>query len=656
MKNHTMIQHWMLLTVAVFGIGALLLCVSNISADEPIAPLNGTVSFQNASASNDTLKVNAGSKTIRATQAMKIQGHPDSEITVIGTAGSGPAVPVANVIKRDGESLYRVRGAYDGGGGGGGSPDSWHANYNRGGGRIILEVNPGYPTNTIPPTTNGGTLRVTLTNVPSVSQNTPYTVSLSQISGNGAVAFPTNTVTFTGPGSRTVNLTGVTPGDVKIKGTCTSSHTGIADGEVDAIVGRSILEEVTFDVASGTRHDMYPDGIDTIYPTPHWLKGRTAPQSPICYERNSKMKATVKFSMVAGASGSVKVYGVSSGFRFLSKDATISSGTVTVSNWEANNAFPNTVDILDPLDVTWYTSFDGGQSWEMAGESSNQAYVILGTPATGAQPHPTDPTAGIFAKVKMYHTLVHVGCKNAKGQSTPNGTKDAIWKAFATPPQNPLTGGDFRRVDGVRLTYYANYKIGHVWTKGLLANGDGQCGAWTMLFLDMLKAHGISNTGNYILFKPKDNPSHGFFVKNWTIPAAGGINKNNAKYPFVNTQDTRNGWPLQNSYPWLYAQVTDPRTGIPGQGNANPASRFNNHQIAKLADGKYYDPSYGIIYNNFAAIKGAAIEGFHIPGALNEKDVNVDLNGDKNITDVVVPCWFIGNANADNLEESASNR
>ncbi len=66
------------------------------------------------------------------------------------------------------------------------------------------------------------------------------------------------------------------------------------------------------------------------------------------------------------------------------------------------------------------------------------------------------------------------------------------------------------------------------------------------------------------------------------------------------------------SYTWLFAEVTD-AAGVPGQSNANPASLFNNHRVAKLTvngTSQYYDPSYGATHATLSDIDLNAIDGY----------------------------------------------
>ncbi|MEM8549168.1 MAG: hypothetical protein AAGF10_00105 [Verrucomicrobiota bacterium] len=198
-------------------------------AETVTAPLNGTVSFGTASAAADTLRVNAGSHTVEANNATKVQGHPNSHITVVGSEGSG-VVHVADVILREGESLYRVSGTLKTEGEGEGPPPTWTSEYNRGQARILLEVNGlGGADNKIKLGPDGANLTV---KIAGGGDGTSYEVTLG-FNGVGEVGFGTNPVTVSGgSGSATVVLTGVMVGELEITGTATNAQDGAVDAEV----------------------------------------------------------------------------------------------------------------------------------------------------------------------------------------------------------------------------------------------------------------------------------------------------------------------------------------------------------------------------------------------------------------------------------------
>ena len=178
--------------------------------------------------------------------------------------------------------------------------------------------------------------------------------------------------------------------------------------------------------------------------------------------------------------------------------------------------------------------------------------------------------------------------------------------------------------------YYASYTCGNVTTASLLANEDGQCGAWAKFFIDMRKVQGIDDTDEYVIFEPISDD--GFIVKNWTFTGTGS--SGHPTHAYLNLPDS----PLIGaaSYNWKFAEVTD-AAGIPGQCNANPASLFNNRQV--VISGQYYDPSYGVQHASLQDIADTAIDGFYIgPGTypVDEPTVNLDLNGDGDKTDLGV--------------------
>jgi hypothetical protein len=379
------------------------------------------------------------------------------------------------------------------------------------------------------------------------------------------------------------------------------------------------LEEVSF---SGTKyHTVKKDDSSGDYTAPHW-QDNSSPldgdaddagdkKYPICFTRNTKMKVSTKWRIEpSGLGDTIKVKGDGPGnLDFPETAATISGNDLTITDVEGSNPFANEVDFFDPMSITWSFSVDGGSTWCNAGTSANQTYVTLGDPLT-----------------TVYHTLAHLGCKNADGENTAANCTAKIWAEF--------TDRDVRRVDGVQLTYYASYMCGNVTTASLLANGDGQCGAWAKFFIDMRKVQGIDDTDEYVLFEPIDDD--GFIVKNWTFTGTGS--SGHGTHPYLNLPDSL--LIGATSYNWKFAEVND-AAGIPGQGNANPASLFNNHQV--VISGQYYDPSYGVQHASLQDIDDNAIDGFYIGGTypVDEPTVNLDLNGDGDKTDLGVNATVI---------------
>ncbi|MCE9553253.1 MAG: M23 family metallopeptidase [Planctomycetes bacterium] len=258
------------ITLTAVCIGFLGLLTSPGVAEDIKAPLNGVKPFQTASAVSDTLKVEAGAKTVAATDALKIQGHPNSRITVVKTPNTG-AVHVADVILRDGDSLYKVVGNYGGpgggpgGGGGGGGGGGWWARYERGPNRLVLHVNTTSPNdNNVGlggATVKTATLTVYVANT-SLTAN-GYAVAVADQAGGGEAGFPAGTTCtlgkIGGEDFHEFELSGKTAGATIVEATAS----GLTKGETDAFV-----TSVTFTDIDGTNiKGEYYIGDDDIFVT-----------------------------------------------------------------------------------------------------------------------------------------------------------------------------------------------------------------------------------------------------------------------------------------------------------------------------------------------------------------------------------------------------
>jgi hypothetical protein len=146
------------------------------------------------------------------------------------------------------------------------------------------------------------------------------------------------------------------------------------------------------------------------------------------------------------------------------------------------------------------------------------------------------------------------------------------------------------------------------------------------LFLATLQAQGLI-VGDYTGVWTSANDTKAFLVKNWNFPNnATAIDEGPA---------FGNGIPsfASTGGPWSFiftdAPVSD-QPGLPGQNTTNPLSIFINHVIVRMEDTdagnntvtKYYDPSYGVIYDNMQDLQNKAIAGFCIPGKLPPGIIN----------------------------------
>jgi hypothetical protein len=293
--------------------------------------------------------------------------------------------------------------------------------------------------------------------------------------------------------------------------------------------------------------------------------------------------------------------------------AAISGNDLPITDVECSNPFVNEVDFFDPMSIAWSFSADDSSTRCDAGTSVNQTYITLGDPLT-----------------TVFHTLVHLGCKNADGENMEANCMSKIWSEF--------TDRDVRRIDGVQLTYYATSTCTNITTASLLANGDGQCGAWSHFMKDCLCVQGITNA-TIKTVAPKDHWAYnnddeelailahdGFFINNWQF-----------QYPWDCVDDQNGNW-IDDDFEdvlstnitytgvgdgWLYPYISElgsdfiDQSGIAGQGTQDPAlSQFNFHKLIKYHN-NYYDPSYGNSYDSLLELQQQSIAGFWSGDPLN---------------------------------------
>ena len=378
------------------------------------------------------------------------------------------------------------------------------------------------------------------------------------------------------------------------------------EDEIKVTVLRVHLKELAFT----NNHTIVKDDGSQNYAAPHWQDN--SPPHPLCFTRNTKMMVDALWRIEpADPSVVIRAKGAGPGnLLFPATSASIIGHDMVVLDVECDEPFPNEVAYYNPMRIDWSFSFDGGHTWINAGVSENQTYVTLGSPLT-----------------TVYHTLAHLGCINAAGECTASGCTLKIWGEF--------TDRDVRRVDNTQLTYYSSYLCDNVTTADLLKYGDGQCGAWASLFLDIRKVQGLNDFNEWIRLEPTFDD--GFIVKNWTFSGPG--TSGHPTHPYLNIPEV----PFVNttSYAWKYAEVND-SMGIPGQGNSNPASFFARHFV--YYGGEYYDPSYGIKHTSLLTLDSNAIDGYYIIEhnyPVDEPAVNLDLNNDGDLTDMGVPTTVI---------------
>lgn len=295
----------------------------------------------------------------------------------------------------------------------------------------------------------------------------------------------------------------------------------------------------------------------SAYPIPHWQQSDDPDYvpSPVMYVRGDTMTVTVEFQAIPDdGSGTLYVKGDGPGnLDFGPVAVSVSDDTVTITLTSAN-AFADQVDFFDSLAITWAYGLTSSGPWKEAGTSENQVYVTLGQPQT-----------------TVYHTLVHLGCKNADGETTKDGTVDKIWSEF--------TDIVVRRMDEEQLWYWYNWLEEDPEarnTPDLLLKANGDCEAWAKFFIDMLKVQDISSSLYEVV--EKTHPSnYGFLIKEWQFEGSG-VSPETQPYVYIGGEDA-------------FDTVPNVSRGK-AQGNNDPPGLFYNHYIVKYGY-LFYDPSYG---------------------------------------------------------------
>ena len=326
------------------------------------------------------------------------------------------------------------------------------------------------------------------------------------------------------------------------------------------------LSSVTFESTAG---NVLADATGQAYPPPHFevdAAGTTVNSWPVLYVSGSHVQAYAAFANRALTETEVsgefplifkgKVSGGHSSFTLWGENAGSVSDKVGATVYADDPLEADKVDYFKPMTIKWYYGYTNKPDFIYAGTSTNAVYVTLRSPTSG---------------VPLYHTVVHLSCKNAAGQTSDGPAADAIFGEF--------TDRDVRRLsDNAQMTYWADVDhdgdadMGARQTEDLMQSADanGNCEAWSALLRDCLRAQGIGADrirGLPVL------PDKYILVKNWQInePPSGS-----------------------GAYPYIVGTDAFDLSGIPGQGNPNPPGSFTGHWITFTScNNAYYDPSYG---------------------------------------------------------------
>ena len=360
------------------------------------------------------------------------------------------------------------------------------------------------------------------------------------------------------------------------------------------------LQSVTF---TGTAAELFQDD-GTPYratpDTPHWQKtGSDSSRSfPVVLTAGNPIAVTATFAVEpADFAGDLYImgtgadaYDASHRLVFAPQNAALADGIASVTLSAAPTA--RRVDVFDAMRLEGaYGVKKQGAFTAAPVVSEHQVYVTWAPPLASS----------------LYQTLVHLGCKAAKGVTGTPGVNDdlvlkAIWEhAF---DREKKTQPIRRMSDGKPLSYYGFFDTNNngQWdgepddknrnatdvqtVAGLLKTGNGQCHAWVEFLYEVLKAQGLKTIKSSPIEKvriDRKSENAGFAIQHW-------ITSGNSPWQVGNADAGVDG--SQATLP-AAGEACD-ATGVPGQGTSpNPPSNFKEHYIVYM-NFHFYDPSYGL--------------------------------------------------------------
>jgi hypothetical protein len=397
------------------------------------------------------------------------------------------------------------------------------------------------------------------------------------------------------------------------------------------------LKEVSF---SGTKYHMIKKDDNTIdFDAPHWQDNSSPPDGdaedtgdrkyPVAYTSSatgadSYMKTAVKIEVTPAAAftSGTKIKATNSdGYNF-SDDGTLSGTELSFDSGQVqcDKKFDNEkVGYLNPLELKWEVSRDGGAIWYDVAKSKNIVYVCW--------KEPTPST--------LWETPLKIGCEKAKDKTTQPEIISETWGEF--------TDCVVKRVDNKQMTYWKNSPTNQSLQAMLAASdGDGSCIAWSQLLHWCMESQGLGSVSQVWMVDEDDsvNPNaDGFLVKEWkfgkhirtgtdsvrdsaVVPDDQEVTPGGADTPCIlpgpngkldstpQGNDTeQDGLYAGTNYPYVVGLDARDQDGVEAQGYDNPPGAFEEHWVCKI-DGDLYDPSYGLgSYPTELAHENATLDG-----------------------------------------------
>lgn len=355
--------------------------------------------------------------------------------------------------------------------------------------------------------------------------------------------------------------------------------------------------QLTYDATSiGYHHNLLDDYDQSIYAGPHWLDGNedgdaedaSDSKLPTDFVSGATMRVSATFKLdLSGSPSSVPLVQIRgtgpAGISFPAVAAPVFNGYAMTTNHTATVGFAaGTIDYFPALPIEWEASLDDGVTWNSAGTTQNEIAVLLGQPLAENT-------------LTLSLTPVMLGTKAADGESDAAGATAKVWAEFSDrevfQEAQPAKPGQPAR-DRRQLTYWkSDYVLGpparhnNRTSEAMRASesGDGDCFAWSELFIDALKAQGINGAEKVYVVSAFDD---GNLARPARRPTPSLMLFNNWTFDDPPNNPRNDGWDYREG------EHRD-APGMPAQGNDDPIfGSWNTHMIVRY-DGKFYDPSYG---------------------------------------------------------------
>ena len=391
------------------------------------------------------------------------------------------------------------------------------------------------------------------------------------------------------------------------------------------LLGTYLLQSVTFSGGTNNFFTVVSDnGKD--YNAPHYEKTRN---KPVAFLKGSKMTVSAKIKLREKFSDDKELIvrlrlndyidsAETHTFIIPSENISITKTTfyqqINITDFEIDVTLPNHVYFKEEFEITFDAvikdksiGIDDVEEewWTQVGKTRNDLYVLFG------RPHEVGT---------LFESVLFMTCRNLQVQAAVSQETllSGIWSLFNSSVvvnrELVIKKGKSSSNDHVLLKYYNPHNTQVTNAKMLLkSDGNGQCGSFASLFIEMLLAHGYPyNDIKFVFYglnKYWEGHPCGFLVKNWTFSSTGTSNEING-ISFTHTNVNRNDG--ANSHGFSITEVSD-APGVAGQNSSNPASFFGNHQIVGIGSNNnmvYYDPSYGEKYESELEIKNS-IDGVY---------------------------------------------